>query len=443
MGLLSTLRARVGALWSARPVGAGPWLPLTVREPFTGAWQLNQSVTTESALSNPSVFGCVSRISQDIAKIAPPALIEQDDQGFWTPTRNSAYSPVLARPNRYQTPQQFFEQWALSKLLTGNTYVLKDRDERGVVKALYVLDPAKVNALVAPDGSVYYELQADDLAGIATEAPPTVVAATEIMHDRWNCLFHPLVGVSPLYAMTGAIAQAKLIQDSGTAFFAKGGRPGGVLIAPTKLDPATTQRIKADLANLKAGEVLVAELGMKWEPSATTAVDAQVIQQLGWTEETVAKCFGMPISILNSSKQPPYANAEASQLQYKAHCLEPHLVSIQNCLDVGLELPSYLGIEFDIALLIWMDTPTRTAAAREAIHAGAMSPNEARAQYFGLGPVEGGDTPYLQQQNFSLAALAERDAADPFSKTTPAPTAPTTPTEEEVAATVGDLAEKT
>mgnify|MGYP004721558517 FL=1 len=30
-------------------------------------------------------------------------------------------------------------------------------------------------------------------------------------------------------------------------------------------------------------------------------------------------------------------------------------------------------------------------------------------------PVEGGDTPYLQQQNFALAALAKRDGSDnPF-----------------------------
>ena len=30
-------------------------------------------------------------------------------------------------------------------------------------------------------------------------------------------------------------------------------------------------------------------------------------------------------------------------------------------------------------------------------------------------PVEGGDTPYLQQQNFALAALAKRDGtANPF-----------------------------
>ena len=59
---------------------------------------------------------------------------------------NPAYSPVLRKPNRYQTTVKFVEQWITSKLTAGNTYVLKQRDERGVVAALYVLDPAKVHA---------------------------------------------------------------------------------------------------------------------------------------------------------------------------------------------------------------------------------------------------------------------------------------------------------
>ncbi len=433
MSVLSAIRSRLGSVFtSAVPVGGGGYLPI-VREPYPGAWQLNDSITTESALSNPSVFGCVSRISQDIAKIAPPLLLEQDDDGFWIETTNSAYTPVLRRPNRYQTPQQFYEQWVISKLLYGNTYVLKDRDERGVVRSLSVLDPARVIPMVAPDGSVYYELQANDLAGIPNDQPPIIVPARELIHDRWNCAYHPLVGISPLYALAGPVSQAQAIQSTSTTFFAKGGRPSGILIAPTKLDPLSAQRLKDQAANFKAGEILIAELGMKYESVSSTAADAQLIAQLGWTEEQVCKVFGMPISILNSGKQPPYANGEASQLQYKSQCLEPHLVSIATCAGDGLDLPTYLTLEFDDTLLIWMDTTTRVNAAKVAITAG-MSPNEVRDTYFGLGPVEGGENPYLQQQNWPLAELDARPSVPA------APAALPQPTEEDVAAAVGDLA---
>lgn len=421
MGVLNAVRARLASMLT--PAG-GSWYPV-VREPYTGAWQNNESLTIDSPLSNPSLFGAVSRISQDIAKIAPPLLLERDRAGFWTETTNAAYSPVLRQPNAYQTPQQFIEMWVLSKLLWGNTYVLKRRDERGVVNELHVLDPARVKVLVAPDGSVYYELQSHELAELPAASEPVVIPARELIHDRWNCLYHPLCGISPLTAIASAIAQAKAISDNSTTFFSKGARPSGVLIAPTKLDPLSAARLKTDAANFKSGEILIAELGMKYESVSTSAVDAQVIEQLGWTEEKICEVLGLPISILNSSKQPPYANAEASQLQYKSQTLEPHLVSIATCLTVGLDLPSYLTIEFDDSLLIWMDTMSRVQAAQVAIQAGALSPNEARDEWFGLGPVPGGDTPYLQQQNWPLSTLAMRDP--PTVPATPSPTPPSAP----------------
>jgi HK97 family phage portal protein len=392
---------------------SGPWWPI-VREPYTGAWQLNDPLTTESALSNASVFGVVSGIAQDLSKIAPPLLLERDDNGFWGETENPAYSPVLRRPNRYQTDQQFLEQWALSRLLTGNCYVLKNYDERGVVNQLDILNPARVKTLVAPDGSVYYELQADDLAGISNTEPPVVIPARDIIHDRYNCLYHRLQGMSPLYAAAAAIGQASAIASSSTTHFAKGGRVGGFLIAPTKMDPASAARLEAHLAEKaqSGSNIIVAENGMKFEPFAATAVNSQLIEQLGWTEDKICEVYRMPISILNSSKQPPYANAEASMLQYKSLCLEPHMTAIAKTLGYGLNLPTYLKLEFDDTLLIWMDTQTRTQAAQGAITSG-MSPNEVRETYYGLGPVSGGELPYLQQQNWPIAKLADRSVEAP------------------------------
>jgi len=423
VSVLATVRSRLASMLTLVGGGSGSWSPV-VREPYTGAWQNNDPLTTDSALANPSVFGAVSRISQDISKIAPPLLLERDRNNFWTETSNPAYSPVLRRPNHYQTAQQFIEQWVINKVLWGNAYVLKYRDERGVVNALHLLDPARVKVLTAPDGSVYYELQSNELAGMPEQTQPIVIPARELIHDRWNCLYHPLCGISPLTAIGGAVAQAKAIQDNSTTFFAKGARPSGVLIAPTKLDPLSAARLKTDAANFKSGEILIAELGMKYESVSTSAVDAAVIEQLGWTEEKICEVLGMPISILNSSKQPPYANAEASQLQYKSQCLEPHLVSIATCLGEGLDLPSYLTIEFDDTLLTWMDTNSRTTAARNAIVAG-MSPNEVRNTFYKLAPVPGGELPFLQQQNFPVANLAERQA--------PAEPLAASPVEEEVA----------
>lgn len=62
-------------------------------------------------------------------------------------------------------------------------------------------------------------------------------------------------------------------------------------------------------------------------------------------------------------------------------------------------------------------------ASAKGVSGGILAPNESRRR-LNLPPVDGGDTPYLQQQNYSLAALDKRDSQDdPFASKS-APTAP-------------------
>ncbi|HXI32157.1 MAG TPA: hypothetical protein VNG89_27145, partial [Vicinamibacterales bacterium] len=66
-------------------------------------------------------------------------------------------------------------------------------------------------------------------------------------------------------------------------------------------------------------------------------------------------------------------------------------------------------------------------AAKTAIAAG-MSVNEVRDTYYGLGPVPGGDLPYLQQQYYPISELADRTARAPV-PAAPPPAADAVPAE--------------
>src|SRR5690606_20577332 len=122
-------------------------------------------------------------------------------------------------PNHYQTRIQFFESWVLSKLQNGNAYILKERDRDGKVVAFHVLDPTRTRPLVSDSGSVFYELNADKLAGVDDQIS---VPARDVIHDRFNCLFHPLVGLSPIFAGGLAAMQGISIQEDSTLFFQNG-----------------------------------------------------------------------------------------------------------------------------------------------------------------------------------------------------------------------------
>ena len=388
-----------------------------IRESFTGAWQQNVEVKLDSVLSHSAVFRCVSLIASDVAKMRI-RLVEVDADGIWSETTSPSYSPVLRKPNRFQNRIQFFTNWMESKLTRGNTYVLKERDNRGVVIRLYVLDPNRVKPLVADDGAVYYELRQDTLAGLGESS--VIVPAKEIIHDRWNTLFHPLVGLSPIFANGLAATQGQAIQNMSAGFFHNGAQPGGVLTAPGAIADETAKRLKehwdANYTGKNRGKVAVLGDGLHYEPMTAKMVDSQLVEQLKWSAETVCSVFGVPAYKAGVGQAPAYNNVEALNQQYYSDCLQIHIESVELCLDEGLELKAPYGTEFDIDDLLRMDTATQIEALTNATTGGLMKPDEGRKK-LGLKPVEGGDAVYLQEQNYSLSALAKRDAlADPWAK---------------------------
>jgi HK97 family phage portal protein len=327
---------------------------------------------------------------------------------------------VLRKPNTFQNHIQFKEWWITSKLIRGNAYALKQRDNRGVVTALYLLDPCMVQVLVSPNGSVFYQLGEDNLAGLKEGG--VQVPASEIIHDRMNCLFHPLVGLSPLFAAGLAANQGLSIQKDSSSFFGNGAKPSGILIAPGAISDETATRLKdawmANYTGENAGKIAVVGDGLSFQPMRMSSVDAQLIEQLRWTAEVVCSCFHVPPYMVGVGPAPTYNNIEALSQQYYTQCLQTLIESMELCLDEGLALPSGYGTELDLEGLLRMDTATQIDALNKAVGGGWMSPNEARAKR-DMPPVKGGATPYLQQQNYSLAALDARDKADPFAKPTP------------------------
>ena len=404
-----------------------------IHEPFAGAWQRNIEVKADTALSYSAVYACVTLIASDIGKLRL-RLVQQDTSGIWTETENPAYSPVLRKPNRYQTRINFYMNWITSKLIHGNTYVLKQRDDRNVVTALYVLDPNRTRVLVADDGSVFYELNRDNLTGQREQT--IIVPASEIIHDVMTPLFHPLCGLSPISACGISALHGLNIQRHETQFFQNGARPAGILSAPGVI--SQERRIQIQEAWQSAygegglGKTAVLGDGMTYTAMTMTAVDAQLIEQLKMTAETICSCFHVPPYMIGVGPAPTYNNIEALKQHYYGQCLQVLMEQTEVLMDEGLELKKPYGTEFDREDLLLMDSATRADVAQKAIIGGGMSPNEARKRYHGLGPVKGGQSPYLQQQQFSLAALHERDQDKPFSKPAkppPGPPATTPPAE--------------
>jgi HK97 family phage portal protein len=408
---------KVGQAFRQLVKAAVPWMSSSnswpiVRESSPGAWQRNIVLDNrECILAFSAVYACVTRIANDIAKLRIK-LVEQTD-GLWSEVvHDSPFAPVLRKPNRYQNRIQFLVDWMLMKLLHGNTYVLKETDQRGIVVAMYVLDSRRVRALVTPDGGVYYQLSTDHLNGLDIGV---TVPASRIIHDRGPTLWHPLCGVSPIYACGSSATQGNRIQANSAKFFENMSRPGGILTSPGTIDDVTALRLKAEFeqgySGANIGRLYVAGDGLKYEAMTIPANDAQLIQQLQWTVADVARAFGMPLYKIGAGEVPTNNNVEALQQQYYTDCLQILLEALELCLDEGLSLPKGMGVELDLDGLLRMDEKAQMAMLADGVKHGIVKPNEARAKR-NLKPVAGGDSIWLQEQYHSLEALAKRDESD-------------------------------
>jgi HK97 family phage portal protein len=393
---------------SLQAPSTGRWF--RVDDQFTGAWQQDNSIQLDTVLTFSAVFACVRLITSDIGKM-PILLKQRQPSGIWRETTSPNYSPVLRKPNGLQTRIKFIEQWVTSKLIHGNAYIIKTRDRAGRVVRLQVLDPYRVETLISESGEAFYRLRQDR----TTQTGDVTVPATEIIHDVHVTPEHPLIGVSPIGACGLTAMQGMNIQRNSEKFFSNMALPSGMLTAPGPIADSTAERLKQywheNFSGKNVGKIAVAGDGLKFEGFTMSAVDAQLIDQLKWTAEDVCRAFGVPGYKIGVGTLPTYNNMSALNQSYYNDTLQELIECIELLLDEGLEMPETYRTELDLETLLRMDAQSRYETYEKALKSGWKSPNEVRA-HEEYEPVEGGEEPIMQQQNWPLSVLAQRAPPD-------------------------------
>lgn len=408
-------------------VGGNPLPPLShgyVHEPFAGAWQMNKECWGPYGIFS-AVYACITIISGDVAKL-PPRIRKRNADGSKEDHPNHPAARVLYYPNTYQTRVDFWGQFMASALFTGNAYVYLVRDQRNVISQMHLLDPRRVRVLVADDGSVFYQIGIERLADILET---DIIPARDMLHHRLLTMTHPLVGMTPLYAAGVSAMTGQTIQQNSYAFFSNMSRASGVLTAPGKISQDLSNRLKTEWdQNFKGGQMgrtAVLGEGMKWEPLTISAADAQLIEQLRWSVEDVARCFRVPTYMLTDASKISFKNTEQLARNYYSQTLQYHIESIEARIDQAFDLKDDTYCEFDLSTLLRMELDARMSAYQIGINSGVLAINEVRRMEE-LPPVEGGDEPLVQTQYRPLSS-----AGEPTTAAAPVPTpAPNTPADD-------------
>jgi hypothetical protein len=103
--------------------------------------------------------------------------------------------------------------------------------------------------------------------------------------------------------------------------------------------------------------------------------------------------------------------------EYYDTVLHPYIDAIEDLLKEGLSLDSDVRVRVDVDELMRMDPKARMERGQLGVRGGFLAPNEPR-RWENLPPMDGGDTPFMQHQDYPLAVVAKRKLID---EVTPAP----------------------
>lgn len=427
--LLAGMGQKAGGIWW--PVG--PTWGNGDRGP-PGTWQRNlhhHGALGPELIAFSAVYACINVIASDISKL--PVVIYGVDltSGARTLRRLDYYAGLMSAPNSYQTHADFMYCFVQSYLFQGNTYCLVRRNARSEINEMHVLNPYRVVPMIAEDGSVFYRCGEDFLAGIAGSE---IIPERDIIHHRLPLVpGFPLVGVTPIYAAAASSAVGLKILQNSQQFFSNASRPSGMLVSELKIPDPEADRFKAKWEEAYRGEafgkVALLSGGLKWEPLTITAQDAQLIEQLRWSVEDVARVFRVPPFMLGEMTKVSYRNNEQLVRAYLTGCLAFHIQALEERFSRAFEFGPTFEFKFDLASLLRTEIDVRFTAYAQALNAGWQSINEVRAQE-GLEPVPGGEEPRVQIQYVPLS-----DATTPEPAPEPAlPVPEPTPSDQQLAA---------
>ena len=370
-----------------------------------------KAVNVKSSMQITAVYACVRILSETIAQM-PLHLYQVTDNGATAAVKHPLYRVLHDEPNPEMTSFVFRETLMSHLLLWGNAYAQIIRNGRGEVIALYPLMPDRMT--VDRDDKtgkiVYYYTK-------TTEDPKTIpngttkLSASDVLHVP-GLGFDGLVGYSPIAMAKNAVGIALATEEYGSAFFANGATPSGVLEYPGKLqDPAAVRESWKSVygGSSNSNSVAVLEEGMKYTPISISPEQAQFLETRKFQINEIARIFRIPPHMIGDLEKSSFSNIEQQSLEFVKYTVDPWAKRWEQAINRVLlrpeEKPQYFA-EFNVNGLLRGDYQSRMSGYATARQNGWMSANDIRRlENQDLLPPEIGDV-YLVNGNMCPIDMA-------------------------------------
>lgn len=267
-------------------------------------------------------------------------------------------------------------QIVTSMLLAGNAYVAFSCSQPGRVRELAVLDPSSVDVEVTRDNEFVLRV---------CGRPPDDY---QVLPIRYVVPPGRVLGISAIRACHRALTVAEGAQEQSAGFFTRGATVPGQIVFQNEVTNDQLKRIASDWNRQHAGvgksHLPLFLQGAEFKQIGLSPEDAQTLETWQWSDARIAKhIFGVDPSWVAAplhGTNITYTNSRLMNLTLYEYALLPLIRRIEHCFDWLCPANGQYALRFDNSAFLADEPKVRWATYAQAVKAGLMTVNEARAK---------------------------------------------------------------
>lgn len=367
----------------------------------------------ETAMKYSAVYACVRVLGETFAS-TPIMLYKKRKDGTRDTSSDLPVFDILhSRPNDDMSAFGYKETCLAHLNTGGNSVSVKLKNAFGDFIGLYPLDWPKVT-IERKDGALRYIYR--------DNGKETVYSRDEVFHVP-GMSFDGIIGVSPLEYMANSIILGLSYEKFGINFYKNGAHSSGVFETPGELSDTSFSRLKDELRKnyaglMNAGRPMILEGGLKFNGLTIKPVDAELLDSKKFGIEDVARCYRVPLHLIQNLDRATNNNIEHQSLEFVMYTMLPWFKRYEenaNCwLLTPRERKQGYYLEFKLDGLLRGDAKSRAEAYAQGRQWGWLSVNDIRKME-NMPPIPNGDI-YLQPSNMIEAGATVSAQVQAYAK---------------------------
>lgn len=316
------------------------------------------------ALRLVDVLACVRLLSETASTMPLVAYRRLADEGRQRLTSGRIVD-LLTRPAPAVTGSNLIGAMVAALATNGNVFVGKFRDADGAIAQIGVLPPGSVTVQILGGVPIYRYFPAFPV----TTGEEQLLSTSDVLHIRLPVTDElGVLGLSPIRQAREALGLARALEVESAAMHANDSTPLGV--ATVQPGPGADDLVENLKTGFEArhkgaenrGRIAFVTGEVSFSQFSISPADAQFIEQLARSTETIARLFRVPPWMIGAAEKSSrtYANVTEQSRAFLTFSLAPYLVAIEDAFTNDGDLcAGSVFCEFSRDAILQADTKTR------------------------------------------------------------------------------------